>query len=258
MGGKGKLFHPFFIMKINSNVRLILRDNIHVYDIEACHYTILKNLGFDLSNIDPNDKIGRNIQIGKMMKANPRITYLLRTTTESVINDYIVKNNIEEDDIILRQYDGLILTRLLHTTNIGHIPLERRKSFQIFISSIDRKKYIALDNNFEITIKGVSNRYKQIDNIYMKLCKVVSLNKDSLFSRLQEIKDSILESKNPELFGIPNKNNKFLVFLKAYGELEISSSTLKIMDTDDIDRERYFKYYIEPFTKSIVFEIVRG
>ena len=59
------------------------------------------------------------------------------------------------------------------------------------------------------------------------------------------------------MFGIPVKTGKFNIFLLGYGELEVSQSTLKIMDTDDVDRERYFKFYIEPFTKSIVYENVR-
>ena len=75
-------------MELNSNLPLIMRD-LRVYDIEACHYTILKNKGYDLSHIDPEDKLGRNIMIGQMMRDNPRITSLLRTTTESIINDYI-------------------------------------------------------------------------------------------------------------------------------------------------------------------------
>jgi hypothetical protein len=243
-------------MKLNSNLKLILND-VHVYDIKACHYTILNNLGFDLTGVDPEDKIGRNIHFGKMMRENPRVTQLLRTTTESIINDYIVKNEIQDDDIVIRQYDGLLLTRILQHTNIGHIPLERRKTFQKFISSIDRKKYIALDNNLEISIKGVSNRYEYIDKIYMKLCRIIEMNKNSLFTHLQRIKDEILNSEDSSIFGIPTKNDKFIIFLTGYGELEVSKSTLKIMDTNDIDRERYFKYYIEPFTKSIVFELVR-
>jgi hypothetical protein len=243
-------------MKLNSNLKLILND-VHVYDIEACHYQILNNLGFDLSGIDPNDKLGRNIQIGKMMKENERITSLLRTTTESIINDYILKNKIKDDEIVIRQYDGMLLTRLLENTNIGHIPLKRRRTFTKFISSIDRKKYIAIDNNFEVSIKGVSNRYKYIDKIYEKLCKIVELNKNSLFTHLQKIRDEILNSKDTNIFAIPKSNKKFIIFLKGYGELEVSKSTLKIMDPDDIDREKYFKYYIEPFTKSIVFELMR-
>ena len=243
-------------MEINKNLRLILKD-IHVYDIEACHYTILNNLGFDLRDIDPNDKLGRNIKIGQMMRDNPRLTWLLRTTTESIINDYIVKNNIQENEIVIRQYDGIIVTRQLGCTNIGHIPLERRRTFNTFLSSIDRRKFIAKDNNLEYSIKGISHRYHKIDKIYKDLCNIATIEKGPMLTRLQKIRDLFFNSEDTELFGIPTKNDKFIIFLKGYGELEISKSTLRIMDTEDVDRERYFKFFIEPFSKSIVFENVR-
>lgn len=230
-----------------------MRD-VHIYDIEACHYTILKNKGFDLSDIDPEDKLGRNIAIGQMMRDNPRITSLLRNTTESVINDYINANSILEDEIVIRQYDGLILTRQIKTTNIGHIPLERRKTFDIFISSIKRNSYIAIDRERTLSVKGVAHQYDAMNEIYKQLCIAIDVNKNARFERLQKIKDEFFESDDPGLFGIPLKNGKFNIFLKGYGEIEVSQSTLKIMDTDDVDRERYFHFYIEPFTKSIVIE----
>lgn len=230
-----------------------MRD-VHIYDIEACHYTILKNKGFDLSDIDPEDKLGRNIAIGQMMRDNPRITSLLRNTTESVINDYINANSILEDEIVIRQYDGLILTRQIKTTNIGHIPLERRKTFDIFISSIKRNSYIAIDRERKLSVKGVAHQYDAMNEMYKQLCIAIDVNKNARFERLQKIKDEFFESDDPGLFGIPLKNGKFNIFLKGYGEIEVSQSTLKIMDTDDVDRERYFHFYIEPFTKSIVIE----
>jgi len=244
-------------MEINKNLHLVLRD-IFLYDIKSCHYTILDNLGFDLSHINKDDKKTRNIQIGQMMRENPRLTSLLRNTTESVIDDYILKNNIHEDEIVIRQYDGMILTRKIEFTNIKHIPFDLRNVFQIFITSIDHKKYIGLDNNNEIIIKGIPFRYKAIDDLYTKICKIAMLgNKSSIFRNLQKLKDDFLNSKDPNIFGIPTKSGKSNVFLKGYGEMEISESTLKIMDTDDIDKNRYFQFYIQPFTKSIVFEYVR-
>lgn len=217
----------------------------------------MKNSGYDVSGIDESDKLGRNIIIGQMMRDNPKLTSLLRNTTESIINDYINKNKIKDYEIVIRQYDGLLLTRTLEHTNIGHIPLERRKTFQIFLSSIDRKKYIALDNNLEVEIKGIPYRYEQMDNIYKRLCKSLDMNRESLYRNLKNIKDEILTSNNNMLYGIPTKTGKYTVFLKGYGELEITSSTLKILDSDDIDKKKYFEFYIEPFTKSIVIETVR-
>jgi len=243
-------------MNINENVKLILRD-VYLYDIEACHYTIMTKLGMDLTGVDRNDKVERNIAIGKMMRKNPKLTSILRSTTRSIIDEYIMRNNIEENDIILRQYDGIIITKTLKETNVQHVPLNIRQHFQIFISSIDRKKYIAFDSQHQTTIKGIAFRYDAMDKIYEQICRINYANKDSIFRNLQRIKDKLMTTNNARTFGIPLKNGKVNIFLKGFGEMEISPQTLKIIDTDDIDKERYFKYYIEPFTKSIVIEFVR-
>ena len=243
-------------MKINPNVKLVLRD-VFLYDIEACHYTIMKKLGFDLTGVDYEDKLKRNIQIGQMMRKNPKLTSLLRNTTRSIIDEYISRNNIQDDDIILRQYDGIIITKRLTETNMHHVPLNMQKNFQIFISSIDRQKYISLDSNFKTTVKGVAFKYDEINNIYKQICRINYAKKISIFRNLQHIKDKFMTSNNPYLFGIPLSNGKVNIFLKGYGEMEISKQTLKLIDTDDIDKEKYFSLYLEPFTKSIVIELVR-
>lgn len=239
-------------MEINKNVKLILKD-IYLYDIEACHYTIMKKLGMDLTGIDENNKLERNIAIGKRMGENPRLTATLRTTTASIIDEYILQNKIGDDEIILRQYDGIITSKILRITNIQHVPLDLRRRYLTFIISIDRKTYIAKDSNNEIVIKGVPFRYPHIDKIFEKICKINFANKSRIFITLQKIKDDFLNSDDPYLFGIPADKN-YNIYLKGYGQLQVSQSTLKIMDPSDIDKYRYFKFYIEPFTKSITTE----
>jgi hypothetical protein len=240
-------------MKINPNLKLILNE-VYVYDIESCHYTLMKNNGFDLGGIDANDKLARNIAIGKMMQENPRITDFLRNTTISLIDEYINTNEIEEDDIVIRQYDGLLIRKILHKNNIQSIPLNLRKTFDVFISSIDRNMYIAITTSQEVSIKGVPFRYPNMDQIYKQICKLNFGNKVSLFKGLEKIKRLILDSKDAKLFAIPNKNNKFSIFLRGYGEMEVAPGTLRLIDTDEIDKMKYFDIYLSPFTKSIVAE----
>ena len=240
-------------MKINPHLKLILNE-VYVYDIESCHYTLMKNNGFDLGDIDPEDKLGRNIAIGKMMQQNPRITDFLRTTTIALIDEYITANEIEDDDIVIRQYDGLLLTKLLHKNNIQSIPLNLRKTFDVFISSIDKSMYIAMTTSQDVSIKGVPFRYPHMDAIYKKICQLNFANKIALFKGLENIKRLVLDTTNIELFAIPNKNNRFSIFLLGYGEIEVSPGTVKLVDTDEIDKMRYFDIYISPFTKSIIAE----
>lgn len=243
-------------MKINTIYRLFLRD-VYSYDISACHYNILKKHNINISHLDKDNKKERNIQIGKMMRDNPRITSLLRNTTNSLIDEYIMVNEIKDNEIILRQYDGIITTKVLFTTDLNNMPLDYRHHFEVFISSFDKKMYIARASNFDIIIKGVPFRYKQMDKIYEQLCKINYANKTSIFKSLHKIKDRFMKEDNPNLFGIPINDKKVNIFLKEYGEIEVSKSALKIIDINDIDRDRYFKFYIEPFTKSITTEFVR-
>jgi len=238
-------------MQINPDLKLVMKE-VYVYDIKGCHYTLMKMNGYDLEGIDANDKTGRNIAIGKMMQKNPRITEFLRSTTISLIDDYITANEIDDDDIVIRQYDGLLLTRLLHKNNLQQIPLNLRKTFDVFITSINRSMYIALDTTQKISIKGIPFRYNHMDQIYKKVCQLNFANKPELFKGLEKIKRFILDSNDVNLFAIPTKNDKLSIFLKGYGEMEVSPGTVKLVDTDEIDKQRYFNIYISPFTKSIV------
>ena len=241
-------------MNINKNCGLFLRD-IYLYDIEACHYTILERLGFDLSNIDKKDKEGRNIHIGKLMKQNPRLTDILRKTTNSIVDENISRNNITEDELILRQYDGIIITRILQEVIVQSIPLALSSHFEIFIISVDRNKYIAFDG-IETTIKGVPHRYEKIDKLYRRIAKINFNVRSSIFENLQEIKDEILTSNDPELYCVPVSDDKYSVFLKGYEEVEITKQTVRMMDVNDVDRRKYFEFYLRPFTESITVEFV--
>ena len=238
-------------MKINPNLEFIIKE-VYIYDIESCHYTLMKMNGYRLDNIDPNDKLSRNIAIGKMMQKNPRLTEFLRTTTTSLIDEYITANEIEEEDIVIRQYDGLLLTKFLHKNNIQEIPLNLRRTFDVFISSIKKDMYIAIDTLQQTSIKGVPFRYLHMDQIYKRVCQLNFFNKPELFKGLERIKNLVLNSTDVNLFAIPIKDGKLSIFLKGYGEMEITSSTLKLVDTDEIDKRRYFDIYLSPFTKSIV------
>lgn len=243
-------------MKINETVPLFLRD-VYLYDIEACHYTILQKIGYDMTDIDRDDKLKRNIQIGLLMRKNPQLTNLLRSTTQSIIDEYISVNHLKEEEIIIRQYDGIIITRPLKITDTGQIKLDSRKHFENFIISFDRKMYISIDSSKQVSIKGVSFRYPEMDKMFEKLCKIRYASKIDIFTKLQQIKNEILASTKPELFAIPINEELCHIFFKEYGELEIKKSLLNILDTEDIDRYKYFVMYLEPFMKSIALENLR-
>lgn len=242
-------------MDINQNCKLLLRD-IYSYDITACHYNILDKLGVNISHLDKDNKEKRNIQIGLMMRNNPKLIPILRETTNSIISEYLLRNNILEDDIIIRQYDGFLTSKKLKQTTDLYLPLDLRKVFQIFLISIDRDKYIGLDEKFSITIKGIPHRYEKIDKIYEEVLKMNFMNKPSIFKKLDELKHKILFNDDSSLYGIPTSNNLFTVFFRQYGQIDITESMLRIMGTEDIDKEKYYDLYLRPFFESIIVEFV--
>lgn len=238
-------------MDINKSCKLVLKD-VFLYDISSCHYVTLEKLGFDLSKIDKNDKKKRNIQIGLMMKENPRITSVLKTVTNSTIDEYLTRNNVKKEELILRAYDGIITTKKLKIID-RYIPIDEREYYECMIISSDRQKYVARRYE-ELTIKGVSYLYSEMEKIFKRLTKIEFAKKETIFTTLQKIKDEIEYGENLLLYCIPLKDDKYLVFLKGYGEIQISESMIKILDINDIDKEKYFELYLRTFCESIVLE----
>ena len=235
-------------MEINKNCSLVL-NTVYSYDISSCHMNILKRLGFNVTELQATDKVTRNIKIGLMEKENERLSNILRSITNSTINDYLNRNHINSDDLITRQYDGFISKKPLNTLDL-HLPLGLREIFDTFIISSDRKNYIALSSK-GTTIKGISNRYPRMDEFYSKILKINYNNKESIFRNLQLIKDEILTSSDPYLYTIP-VDEQYIIHLNNYGPTRISKNIIRMLDTKDLNRMEYYNQYIKPFAESII------
>jgi hypothetical protein len=238
-------------MDINRTCSLVLKD-VYSYDIPSCHYIIMKKMGFDMSKIPADDKLERNTQIGLMMRENPKITSMLRTITNSTISEYLTRNEISEDELILRAYDGVITTKAMYETTTQYVPIALREMFEILIISSDRQKYIG--RSHRTVIKGISHRYDRMDEMFTKLVTINFASKKDIFETLQKIRDNVVEGNDIDLYCIPVKKDKFNIFLMGYGETEISKGIANLIEVDDIDKERYYDFYLRSFCESITLE----
>lgn len=241
-------------MKINKGIRPFLR-NIYSYDISHCHYEIMVRNGIDVSHIEKDDKTKRNIQIGLMMKENSRLTDLLRTVTNSTIDEYILQSKLRESEIVLRQYDGLYTTKKMNIESRGKIPLELRDLYTVFISSLNREMFIAIDDFNKTKMKGIPNKYQGIENYLEKILKINYLSKTAIFKSLEKIKNSFFSDEDVLVFAIP-EDDKFKIHILEYGELIVSEPTLDIIDIDEIDKQKYYDIYLRPFTETICMEFM--
>jgi hypothetical protein len=243
-------------MKLNSE-RLILRD-VFSYDIEACHYNLLKTFGYDISKIDQHDKTKRNIQIGKIMRDNETIKTRLRETTNRIIDDYIQFNQITEDDMIVRQYDGIITKKRLVETEKSVLPIALQNRYDIVLISIDRGKYIAFDNlRGKIKVKGVPNLYDGIKTYYKKLIRIVDIeNKSRVLDNLENLKQSFYKEDDLSVFAIPASDEEVEMIFKSFGQIRVKRNTLYYMADDELDKTFYYDFYLHSFIQSVILEIL--
>lgn len=243
-------------MKLNSQ-RLIIRD-VFSYDIEACHYNLLKKFGYNMTDINRENKKERNIQIGKIMRDNESIKSRLRETTARIIDDYIAFNELEESDIIIRQYDGIITTKRLMETKKSVLPIALQNRYDLVLISIERSKYIAFDHlKGKVKIKGVPNLYDGIKHYYEKLIRIVDIeNKSRVLDNLENLKKSFEKEKDLNIFAIPVDEDQVEMMFKSFGQLRIKRNTLYYMDDDEIDKSFYYDFYLHSFIQSVILEIL--
>ncbi len=243
-------------MKLNSD-RLVLRD-VFSYDIEACHYNLLTKFGYNMSEINQYDKTERNIQIGKIMRDNETIKTRLRETTARIIDDYIKFNQLDESDIIIRQYDGIITTKRLVETDKSVLPIALQNRFDIVLISIERGKYIAFDNlRGKVKVKGVPNLYDGIKTYYQKLVRIVDIeNKSRVLDNLEKLKQTFHKEEDLSVFAIPANDEEVEMIFKSFGQIRVKRNTLYYMSDDEIDKNFYYDFYLHSFIQSVILEIL--
>lgn len=226
----------------------LINFNLYEYDFSSCAYNILKNIGWDVSDIPEDNKKIRNIKIGLLQKENPKIAKYLRHTTLDLINFYLRQNNISEEDVILRQFDGLILSSPLDLTDIS-MPIEFKGAISSLIFSPNFKSWLLIRNSNDVEAKGLTD--KPIDTSFFNIfSKIEFHNKSTLANSINNIRLYILNNENKQMF-VFLRNNNLYVPIKNYGLIKINKSAISSIKEEDIDKEYIWESYVYPFVHSI-------
>jgi hypothetical protein len=232
-------------MPINGTCPLIIHD-LFSYDIKSAYPTIMNTMNWDFKDIDLDDKVARNIAIGKSQIGNENLSGFLMNSADQLVDFYLSDNQVPDEDIIVTQRDGFILKRVL-ANNDEFITMAFRGFIDFIIVNTDRTMYLAISDD-GIDIKGLPHNYEGLHYIFDKFIHLNFYNKKSLFSQLNSIKKEIIRGTNKDLYLIP-RGNKFAVVTKSMGTIEIGDKA--IISIDEIDTYKYYRHYFKPFLDSI-------
>ena len=232
-------------MNINPLSQLFLTD-LYFYDIRSCYYEIAKSAYYDLGGIDKDDKVGRNIALGKQQINNENFQKYLQESADSIIDYYLFTNGILPEEVIVRQRDGFILTKML-ADNDSMMKIDFREHILYMIITLDRKKFLTVSDK-EVSVKGVPNNYPGMEKVYNKFSALNIYNKKGLFKQLHKIKEYILNCEDINVF-IIEKNDKKLLITKRLGLVEIRKGEFL---TKAVDKEKYYNFYLKEFMESLI------
>ena len=235
-------------MEISKNCNLVLT-TLFSYDFSACAYNLLKSIGWDLSNINYDNKEERNIQIGLLQRDNPRLAKFLLNSITNLVNHYFVINDITKDNLVVRARDGFIIKKKMNI--LDHtMPIDLRSVISKFIISTDRKKYLAIHMNGDVEVKGIKN--KTIDVSFYNLFKNLDFStKRSLLIGLERMRQTILDSENILWFSTKDEKN-YNVPIIGSGILKLNKASLHLIDSEEIDKHFLWEEYIWPFARPIL------
>lgn len=237
---------------INQNCSLVLRD-LYYYDIVSAFPTLMKQQNYDFKDVDINDKEQRNLFIGKQQIGNQNLSGFLNESVKDLTDFYLQYNEIDDKDVIFRQKDGFILTKMLTFDN-SFVEMKLRHMISIMIIDIKREKYITFDEDNNLSVKGVRHYYHRLDEIYKMFLDLNFYDIDILCTQLQNIKNIVLNQKDISFYGIEDEDDVGMLFIYKNGK-NILTRDIDFIEPNKIDRNKYFDFYFKPFIDSIFMEV---
>lgn len=235
-------------MYINKECNLVLTD-LYEYDFSSCYYNILKCINWDLSEIEETDKKKRNIQLGLLQQKNKDLSKFLLKKTEDLIDLYLIENNINQQSIIVRQRDGLILSQKMEKLNIS-LPIDFRTQIIKMIIDVKRTKFLFITHKNKVIVKGIT---KPLNCEFFDFFKNINFhNKYNTIDALEKLRHNILKSNKIEQFCFKISETEILIPLISEGLISMRKSSIKNIDITDINKMYTWENCIWPFVESIM------
>lgn len=233
---------------LNKNISFIISNMIREYDIRSAGLNILfwKNAVTekDYKYLSSLDKSSRNIQIGLMIRDNPKLSDILKKGFSEIRHRFMESNNLSNDDILSIKKDAIfVINKRPINTTIGNIEFVNKNTYTsyYYFNKIEFYYYIRED---KLDIKGISDMtLEKHQDYFIDFLKMIF--------KLSERSDSKIIRKKIREFS--NDYKKLKLNVGYYRELNYDSLFKiynfkvkgKLLATDNIDRDMLNNKFVD-------------
>jgi hypothetical protein len=240
---------------LNKDIIYLKNTQITEYDIRSAGFTVIKAKGLlpeeEILELEKVDKLQRNILIGKRILKFPKISEVIITTLEDIRKDFVVLNQLYEDDILSIKKDAMfIIKKNPQTLNIGIFEFRQKVKYTSYCY-INQKEFYFSSSTDTLDVKGISDEIRELQKDYLlkDIKKIISmsekLSSDQLFVFLKQYRSKYLNRQlNKEVYR-DMTNGKFSLndyFLDSVSDDELI----------DVDISQNYINYLVPLFKALI------
>jgi hypothetical protein len=191
---------------LNKDIVYLKNTVITEYDIKSAGFNVIKFKKLlpseEIQELDRIDKEERNIRIGKRMIKYPNISEEIINTLAEVRSDFVILNNIQEEDVLSIKKDAIfVIKKMPRELSIkNYFNFVQKESYTSYCYLNNKEFYYSSRNNI-LDIKGLSENIKNMQEDYFlnDIKKIMSsaerLESDQIFSILKNYRTKYLSKK---------------------------------------------------------------
>lgn len=230
--------------------------NIFEYDIKSAHPTILTKLRYPFEDdwYKLDNKLERNIYIGKLFRDNLPLRIKVNSYVESTIFDFMYEaNNIK--DVIMVLYDALFTKQYIEEDIIKYyeknngILIRLKNKFDLLIIINKRSRKFVGFNKSRCVLKGFTKTKGIEEFLYNNLYQEI-IDEKPLGLILENLQGNFMISNDINLFVLEKNNKEYVVIDNE--EIEYQNQNI-----DKIDKLYYLNHIIKPVIDTIVISSIQ-
>jgi hypothetical protein len=228
--------------------------NVFEYDIKSAHPNILNKMGYSFKDdwYKLEDKLDRNIYIGKLFRDDLALRIKVNSYVESLIFNFMYENN-HLDDIIMVLYDALFTKTYIEDDIIKNykketdILIRLKNKFDIFLIIHKRARKFIGFNKSKCVLKGFT-KTKGIEEFLYNNLYLEIINDKPLGLIMEKLQEKFMNSNNIDLFKLQKHNTEYIIIDNK--EIEYNNQQI-----EELDKIYYLNHIIKPIMDNMIIDL---